>query len=100
MAAGEDEPQPVVLDAFRISIGFRGQGFDVFDMLVQRFVARTAANRIDRFETSGGNQPCTRIVRHAVARPLLERRAERLAQRFLGEVEVPEQAYECREHPP
>ena len=37
---------------------------------------------------------------HAVARPLLERRPERVVQRFLGDVEVAEQADQRGEHAP
>ena len=48
--------------------------------------------RVDRLEAAGRDEPRARIVGHAVARPLLDRRREGVVQRLLGEVEVAEQA--------
>ena len=54
--------------------------------------ARAPADAVDRLEAAGRHEPGPRIGGHAVARPLLERGAEGVVQRLLGEVEVAEQA--------
>jgi len=65
---------------------------------IQRLEAPLPADRVDCLETSGRYQPCARIFRKALARPLLERRAERFVQCFFGKVEVAEQANQRGEH--
>ena len=59
--------------------------------------ARAPADAVDGLEAAGRDEPCARIGRHPVARPLLERRPERVVQRLLGEIEVAEQANQRRE---
>ena len=59
-----------------------------------------APQRVDRLEAAGRDEPRARIRRDAVARPLLERRGERVVQRLLGEIEVAEEADERGEHAP
>ena len=60
--------------------------------LAERSVeAGAAASGVDGLEASGRDQPGARIGGHAVARPLLHRRHERLVHRLLGAVEVAEQ---------
>jgi hypothetical protein len=67
-------------------------------MILGRREARAAAQRVDRLEATGGDEPRARVRGHAVLRPLLECRAERVVQRFLGDVEVAEQPNERGEH--
>ena len=55
---------------------------------------------IDGLESPGRHQPRARIGGDAVARPLLQRRRERIVQRFLGHVEVAEQADQRGQHAP
>ena len=102
MAAGEDEAQPVVLD--RILGGARGirrfLGLQVLDRVVGPADARGLAQRVDALEACRGDEPGARVLRHAVARPLLDGRRERFLHRLLRAVEVPEQADQRREHPP
>src|SRR3989454_999642 len=94
VAAGEDQAQPVVLDRFRLGRLLGGERLGM--VLFQRIEARAAADRVDRLEAAGGDEPGARIRRHAFLRPLLERRAERFAQRLLGEVEIAEQPHQRR----
>ena len=56
--------------------------------------AALPAQPVDGLEASGGDQPGARIVRHAVPRPLRGGGDEGLVQRFLGTVEIAEQADE------
>ena len=68
-------------------------GVELLGELRQRGVEPGApAHAVDRLEAAGRNEPRPRIGRHAVARPLLQRRREGIVQRLLGEVEVAEQA--------
>ncbi len=100
MAAGEDEAQPVVLD--RVLGRARGirriLGLEVQDGVVGTVDARDLAQRVDALEAGRGDEPGARVLRHAVAGPLLDGRRERLLHRLLGAVEVPEQADQRREH--
>jgi hypothetical protein len=49
------------------------------------------AQSVDGLEARRGDEPGARIGRNAFARPLFQRHAEGIVQRFLGDVEIPEQ---------
>ena len=66
--------------------------------LVERIEPRAPAHAVDGLEASGRHQPRARIGGHAVARPLLQRGPEGVVQRFLGDVEVAQQADQRGEH--
>jgi hypothetical protein len=101
MATREDQPQAIVFDALvgaeRRIVGNR---FDHLGHVLDRVEARAPADSVDCLEASRGHEPGAGIRRHAFARPLLQSRAECVVQRFLGNVEVAEQADERREHAP
>ncbi len=92
MAAGEHEPQPVVLDVFgsprRRIVG----AAILLGILVERVEPRAPADAVYGLEATGRNQPRPRVGRHAVARPLFECRPESVVQRLFGDIEVAEQA--------
>ena len=100
MAAGENQAKPVVFD--RLCVGPRGVigHRDVGGALglVERVEPLAAAQRVDRLEAAGRHEPGARIRRNAVARPLLERRSERVVQGLLGDVEVTQQTDQRGEH--
>src|SRR5439155_16731840 len=54
----------------------------------------TTAHGVDGLEAAGGDEPGARIGRHALARPLLDRRGEGFVQRLLCEFEAAEQTDE------
>ena len=92
MAAGEDEPQAIVLDAFAVPwSGLVDDGIHLLGDILHRVEPRASAYAVDGLEATRRYQPRARIRRDAVARPLLERRAESIVQRLLGEIEVAEQ---------
>ena len=94
MAAGEDQPQPVVLDAlvFRL-LGLTGARLQVLGEFRQRRVKPGApAHAINGFEAAGRHEPGSRIGRHTIPRPTLYRLCEGIVQRLLGGVKVAEQA--------
>ena len=100
VAAREDEAQPIVFDALFVR---PRRGVDDGDVrfvadVVERVETLAPAHAVDRLEASGRHQPRARIGGHAVARPLLQRRPEGVVQRFLGDVEVAQQADQRGEH--
>jgi hypothetical protein len=100
VAAGEDEPQPIVLDALVLARRARvGDRLDLLGDVVEWHVEACApANPVDRLEPPRRNQPRARVGRDAVARPLLDRGGERVVQGLLRDVEIAEQADERRQH--
>lgn len=91
MAAGEDQPQPVVLHRLRV-IQRWVFGPCVVAVEVQRLEARAASQRIDDLEAPRGDQPRAGIVRQPLLRPLFQCGPKRLLQGFFSEVEVAEQS--------
>ncbi len=59
---------------------------------------RVPPQLVDRLESSGRDEPRARVVRHAVARPRIERRRERVVHRFLGPIEIAEQSNQRGQH--
>ena len=66
--------------------------------MLRRIESRPPANRINRLETRGRNQPRARVSRQALPGPALQRGIERVVHRVLGQVEVAEQADERGEN--
>ena len=93
MAAGEDQAQSIVLDAFGIPWRRRvvDDGFDLLGDILDGVEPRAPAYAVDGLEATGRDEPGSRVGRHAITRPLLERRAKRIVQCLLGEVEVAKQ---------
>jgi hypothetical protein len=52
---------------------------------------------IDRLEPANGHQPCNWITGDAIPWPPLHRYTEGLVQRFLGQIEVPQQSDQRRQ---
>ncbi|MEJ2459830.1 MAG: hypothetical protein P8Y58_17500 [Novosphingobium sp.] len=89
VAAGEDQPQKVVLDLLALAHGaVVVRGGDRPAGIFQRVQARPAAMAVDGLEAADRDQPCPGIVRFAFLRPLFEGGPKGIVQRFLGQVEV------------
>ncbi len=102
VAAGEDQPEPVVLERLLADPFDRGGrlAFQPGGQRRERRVeARPPPQRVDGPEPSGRHQPRPRAGRHAVARPLFDGRREGVVERLLGAVEVAKQADQGGEHP-
>ncbi len=99
MAAGEDQPQAIVLDPL-IVVRLRGTGTlgqPLQDRREPGVERRPAAQAINRPEPARRDEPGARIGRHALHGPALQRRRERVLHRLLGEVEVSKEPDERRE---
>ncbi len=91
MAAGEDQPQTVVFHL--VHLRRLGCVFQLLGQQPQRGIeARPPAQGIDGLEATGGHQPGARVVRNAIAWPLLQRGGEGVLQCFLGTIEITQQA--------
>src|SRR2546425_2941639 len=99
MAAGEDQPQPIVLDALLVpGGGVAGVGIQSAGELRQRCVEPGApAHAVDGLEAAGRDEPRPRVGGYAVTRPALHGSREGVLQRLLGHVEVAQQADQRRE---
>ena len=97
MAAREDQSELIVVQMLfspRLRFARRSAGG-----LVEKLAASlVTAQHIDAFETTGGDQPRSRICGDTFDGPLLERDSERLLRGFFGSVEVSEQPDECGEN--
>ena len=100
MAAGEDQPQPIVLN---ILVDLRGVGLgNLFesagDLKLQGIESASTPQSVDRLEASGANQPGPRVRRHSFLFPTLDGGGKRLVHRFFGQIEIPHQANQRGEH--
>ena len=88
VTAGEDQPEPVVVDGAerlgRVVVG-QHQGLPV---LVVALVL--APDPVDRLAIGGRGEPRAGVGRDAVGRPPLDGGRERLGRRLFGDVEVAE----------
>ena len=102
MTTREDQPQPIVLDLVLAGgLGIQRARVEPFGELSERgSKARAAPHAVDRLEAAGGHEPRARVARHAVARPLLDRRRKGIVHRLFGEIEIAEQADQGCEHTP
>ncbi len=97
VAAGEDQPQPVVLHRPG------GDGRAVVAQPVCRLLLHVAAGLasqpVDGSARGGGGEPAAGVGRYAVPGPPLDRRDPGVGRRLLGEVEVTEAACERGDDP-
>jgi hypothetical protein len=95
MAAGEDQSQAVVGDHGRFLVLFvlgDGRWLERLQLLELLGAAALPPKPVDRLVPSGGRDPGAGVVRQAALGPDLHRHQERLLNRVLSEVEVPEDA--------
>ena len=100
VAAGEDQAEAVVFDALVLvcHAGCR-DGLELLGHAAQRGIEPGVPPQlVDCLESSGRDQPRARVLRHAFARPRVERRRERVVHRFLGPIEIAEQPNQRGQH--
>ncbi len=95
VAAGEDQPQPVVREravrgfAARVILGeLVFQGGHPLERVALALQGLLTAQPVDRFAAAGGQDPRSRRPGDAFARPVFERGRKRVLERVLGELEV------------
>jgi hypothetical protein len=93
MAAGEDEPQAVILDGWIHVIGEIGlRMIEAGREFSKRSIeARPAAHVIDGFESAGRDEPREGIRRCSVTRPLLHGGCKGIVQGFFRRFEIAEE---------
>jgi hypothetical protein len=101
VAAGEDQRQAVVGDGHGVVVLLAGHGPLELGGQHRRLVGEAlgAPQAVDRLVARRPGDPGGRLVRHAVARPALERDDEGLLDRLLGQVDVPQHASQHRDRP-
>ena len=103
MAAGEDQPQAIVGDrahlVLLVRLSPRCHGLERRQLGALVLEAALAADPVDRLVARGGHDPRGRVVGHPGRGPALKRDHERLLDRLLGEVEVPEDARQRGDRP-
>ena len=102
MAAGEDQPQHVVVER-GVSLA-SSRGCRVEQQLVRQLCLLAAkrdlpADAVDRLVAADIDQPGPRIGRRIGGRPALQRHRERILQRVLGEIEIADEADQRRQRP-
>src|SRR5262249_50647362 len=100
MAAGENQPKPVVLDA--LVVQRRGGALVGVEMLgndLLRSKPPFPTHGINPLEPARGNQPSAWIGRYPLFRPPLQGGSEGVVQRVLGKIEVTQQADQRGENP-
>ena len=98
VTAGEDQPQTIVLHRALLD---RLLGCMQERRLGVAIIARgLAAQAVDRSIPSGGDDPARRRRRQSAVRPPRHRDRERLLDRVLGDVEIPEDAGQDGHRPP
>lgn len=91
MATEKNQSESIVLDIVIRTSGGEVVVFKSAGDLLQRGIEATAAtNRVDRFETSGGDEPGAWFIGETFAGSLPDSSGERLVHRLLGEIEVPQ----------
>src|SRR5207248_11327509 len=97
MAAGEDQLEPVVLDAAVVTVERVVARSQHRRLLVLPGADRLAAEAVDRPVARGDHEPRPGVGRDPIAWPALQRDRERLLGRLLGDVPVAGDADEARD---
>ena len=100
MAAGEDQPQHVVVER---GVTDLVGGRCVKQQFVREFALLAAkrdlpANPVDRLVAPHIDQPCPRIGRRIGLGPALQRHRDRILQRVLGKIEIADEADQRGQH--
>jgi hypothetical protein len=103
MAAGEDQPQHVVIENARIR-RIVARGRIEFELMRERLLLATerdvAADAIDRLVAPDTDQPRAGIMRRLFLGPTLQRDRKGVLQRVLGEIEIADEADQRGERSP
>ena len=96
VAAGEDQPQPVVLDRLALVRGRRlvGDGGNLVFDIAPGGHALLSPQLVDRPKAARRYQPCHGVSGHSFAWPAFGRRDESCLQGILGQFEAAQQSHQ------
>ena len=102
MAAGEDQPQHVVVE--HASVASPGAECVELELMQQLLLLAAkgdvAADAVDRLVAPDIDQPGARIVRQFALRPALQRDRKGVLQHVLGQIEIADEADQRGHRPP
>ncbi len=97
MTAGEDQPEPVIIDyAERLGQVIVVQQLSLLMLVISLVLA---PDPVDGLAFGGGGQPGAGVGGHAVGRPALDGGRKRLGRRLFGDVEISETPGQGGDHP-
>ena len=99
MAAGEDQPQPIVRDGAVVDLVLLAQGHERLELAHLVLEPAGPPDPVDGLVAGRGRDPRAGVARQPALRPHLERDQEGVLDGLLGEVEVAEDADERRDRP-
>ena len=99
MAAGEDQPEPIVRDGAVVDLVLLAQGHERLELAHLVLEPAGPPDPVDGLVPGRGRDPRAGVARQPALRPDLERDQERVLDGLLGEVEVAEDADERRDRP-
>src|SRR5262245_6129807 len=94
MAAGEDQPQHVVVEhGVRFLAWREGVELELMDqLLLLAAKGDIAADAVDRLVAPDIDQPGARVLRQLAGRPAFQRHRKGILQHILGEIEIADEA--------
>jgi hypothetical protein len=96
VTAGEDQPEPLVVDGERLGRVVVVQHLSLLLLVVALVLA---PDPVDGLTVGGGGQPSARVRGYAVGGPPFDRGRERFGRRLLGNVEITETPGQGGDHP-
>ena len=101
MTAGEDQAQPIILNAIHSSLDlFRRTRlrFEIsLELVLRRVKSCPSTQSINGFESGGRNQPWSRFAGYSTLRPQAQRSRKGFVHRLLGKIKITEQADQSRQ---
>src|SRR6202034_4688250 len=102
MTAGENQTQPIILQAVLFTGPVRRTRlrFEIsHELVLRRIKSCPSAQSINGFESGGRNQPWSRVAGYSTPRPQAQRSRKGLVHRLLGDIKISEQARQRSKNP-
>ncbi|MNE09895.1 hypothetical protein D3C80_1025860 [compost metagenome] len=100
VTAGEDQAQAVVLQLFVIHLSLLERLQRLHQLRLGTVETRTPAQAVDRLEAPGGHQPGPGAGRNTVTLPAFDGNEKCFVHGLFSQVEVAQQANQCRQDAP
>src|SRR2546421_4886345 len=102
MTAGEDQAQPIILNAFLFIGLFRRTGlrFEMsHELVLRRIKSCPPTQSINGFESGRRDQPWPRVAGYSSRRPQAQRSRKGFVHRLLGKIKITQQADQSCQDP-